>query len=60
MAVLRPLHARLHRWAVGHGHAIRIDMLIGKSVGILHTTQELTNTLCMTDRTIFVAHQKAS
>jgi len=55
---LRPLHARLHRCAIGHWHSVWIHMLTGKSGGILYATQELANALGVANRTVFVAHQQ--
>ncbi len=33
-------------------------MLVGKSIGVLHATQELPNALSVTDRAVFVTHGK--
>lgn len=54
------LHSRLHRGAVWHAHAVRIDVLSTKCIRILHAVQELSNALSMADWTIFVAKKKGA
>ncbi len=55
-----PLHASLHWCTGGHGHAIGVDMLIREAIWILHPTQELADTLSVTDRAVFVAHEEGA
>ena len=33
-------------------------MSVSKGIGVLHAVQELTNTLSMADRTVFVTHEQ--
>jgi len=54
------LHSRLHLSTIGHSHAVGVDVLVPKCIWILHAAQELSHTLGMADRTIFVTHKQSA
>ena len=54
-----PLHTSLHT-AVRHRHAVRVHLLMGESIGILHALQKIAYSLGVTHRAVFMLDEQVS